>query len=86
MHIVGAPDSCKGSVPATGVAETLERGILGVFPQAAVRKIPIADGGERTVASMVAAAGGEIRAAWGTGPLGERLCTPWESSATAGQR
>lgn len=77
MHIVVAPDSYKGSVSAMGVADAMERGIRKVFPDAVVRKIPIADGGEGTVEPMVAATGGEIRRAEVTGPLGERVEALW---------
>ena len=49
VQVVVAPDSYKGSVSAIGVADAMERGIHKVFPQATVRKIPIADGGEGTV-------------------------------------
>ena len=49
MRIVVAPDSYKGSVSASGVAQAMKRGILKVFPDADVRQVPIADGGEGTV-------------------------------------
>ena len=49
MKIVVAPDSYKVSVSAMGVADAMENGIRRVFPNAVVRKIPIADGGEGTV-------------------------------------
>ena len=77
MLIVVAPDSYKGSVSAPGVAQAMERGILRVFPEAGVRKIPIADGGEGTVDALVAATGGEIRHSEVTGPLGEKITAHW---------
>lgn len=77
MFIVVAPDSYKGSVSALGVAQAMERGILRVFPEAEVRQIPIADGGEGTVDALVAATGGEIRHAAVTGPLGEKITAGW---------
>ncbi len=77
MHIVVAPDSYKGSVSAMEVANAMERGICRVFPDASVKMIPIADGGEGTVESMVASTGGEIRHAQVTGPLGERIAAHW---------
>ena len=61
MKIVVAPDSYKGSVSAMGVADAMENGIRRVFPNAVVRKIPIADGGGGTVEPMVVATDGEIR-------------------------
>jgi len=77
MHVVVAPDSYKGSVSAMEVADAMERGILKVFPEAVVRKIPIADGGEGTVESMVGATGGIIRYSAVTGPLGGKVDAHW---------
>ena len=77
MRVVVAPDSYKGSVSAVGVAAALERGVLRVFPQAEVRKIPIADGGEGTVEALVTATGGQMRKARVQGPLGEPVEACW---------
>lgn len=77
LLIVVAPDSYKGSVSAIGVADAMAHGILRVFPEATVRKIPIADGGEGTVEAMVSATGGEIRRTEVTGPLGGRILSGW---------
>lgn len=77
MRIVVAPDSYKGSVSALGVAQAMERGILQVFPDAEVRKIPIADGGEGTVEAMVSATGGQLRKSTVSGPLGEPITAQW---------
>lgn len=71
MRIVVAPDSFKGSVSAVGVANAMERGILSVFPDAQVVKVPIADGGEGTVEAMITATGGRIVTKNVIGPLGE---------------
>ena len=49
MKIVVAPDSFKGSVSALEAANAMEQGILRVFPDAVIDKIPMADGGEGTV-------------------------------------
>ena len=77
MRIVVAPDSYKGSVSALQVANAMESGILRVFPNAQVIKMPIADGGEGTVAAMVAATGGRIIDETVTGPLGEPVEAFW---------
>jgi glycerate kinase len=77
MRIIAAPDSYKGSVSALGVAQAMERGILRVFPEADVRKIPIADGGEGTVEALVTATNGTMRQLDVTGPLGERITAHW---------
>lgn len=77
MRIVVAPDSYKGSVSAPDVAEAMERGILRIFAGAEVRKVPIADGGEGTVAALVAATGGELRRSQVLDPLGRRIDAQW---------
>lgn len=77
FRIVVAPDSYKGSLSALGVAQAMERGILRVFPSAEVRKVPIADGGEGTVDTLVSATGGQLRQTTVSGPLGERVCASW---------
>ncbi|NMC31376.1 MAG: glycerate kinase [Veillonellaceae bacterium] len=77
MHVVVAPDSYKGSVSAVDVAAAMERGVLRVFPQAEVRKIPIADGGEGTVEALVTATGGQMRQERVRGPLGEAVDACW---------
>jgi glycerate kinase len=51
--IVIAADSFKGSVSSKQVAESIEKGIIRVFPQCDVIKTYIADGGEGTVEALV---------------------------------
>lgn len=70
MNIVISPDSYKGSNTAVRVAEAMERGVRVVFPDADIRCVPIADGGEGTVDAVVAAGGGEYRRVKVVGPLG----------------
>ncbi|HBL6729664.1 TPA: glycerate kinase [Serratia liquefaciens] len=69
--VVIAPDSFKESLSALEVAEAIERGFRQIFPQVQYVKLPMADGGEGTVDSMVAATGGEIVTVAVTGPLGQ---------------
>ncbi len=73
MKIVIAPDSFKGSLSAREVAEAIEEGIKKVFPGAEVKKVPLADGGEGTVETLVEATGGKIESVEVTGPLGEKV-------------
>ncbi len=61
MKIVVAPDSFKGSVSALEAACAIEQGLRRVFPDAVIEKIPMADGGEGTVQSLVDATGGHIQ-------------------------
>lgn len=65
-----APDSFKGSLTAGQVCLAMERGIKKVMPDAECIKVPMADGGEGTVQSLVDATGGKIYELEVTGPLG----------------
>jgi glycerate 2-kinase len=73
MKVVIAPDSFKGSLGALAVATSIERGIHRVDATIQTHLVPMADGGEGTVAALVAAAGGEIISHRVTGPLGESV-------------
>src|SRR3712207_9063604 len=53
MKFVLAPDSFKESMTAKEAAEAIERGIKKVMPSAECVKVPMADGGEGTVQSLV---------------------------------
>ncbi|PMC35449.1 glycerate kinase [Bacillus sp. UMB0899] len=70
MKIVIAPDSFKESLSAMEAAQAIERGFQTVFPNADYYKIPMADGGEGTVRSLVDATNGTIEERIVTGPLG----------------
>ena len=69
MKIVVAPDSFKGSVSALEAANAMEHGLRRVFPDAVIEKIPMADGGEGTVQSLVDATGGHLHTRRVLGPL-----------------
>jgi glycerate kinase len=71
MKIVIAPDSFKENLTSLEVAAALERGIKRVRPRARCIKVPMADGGEGTVQSLVDATGGKIIKKRVMGPLGE---------------
>lgn len=77
MRIVVAPDSFKGSLSAVAVAENMEKGILSVFPNATITKVPVADSGEGTVEALVAATGGKIIREKVMGPLGDYVAAYW---------
>ncbi|WP_175073835.1 glycerate kinase [Terribacillus sp. AE2B 122] len=71
MKIVIAPDSYKESLSALEVANAIERGFKMIFPDAVYNKMPMADGGEGTVQSLVDATNGKIEERTVTGPLGK---------------
>ncbi|MFC2123946.1 glycerate kinase [Bacteroidota bacterium] len=60
MKILIAPDSFKESLSALEVARNIEKGIKTVIPETDCILLPMADGGEGTVQSMVDATGGQI--------------------------
>jgi glycerate kinase len=60
MKIIIAPDSFKGSLSALEVCENIEKGIKKVFDSAEIVRVPMADGGEGTVQSLVDATGGKF--------------------------
>lgn len=69
MKFVLAPDSFKESMTATEVCQAMEKGIKKVLPTAEIVKIPMADGGEGTTASLVDATHGQYIEKIVTGPL-----------------
>ena len=73
MKIVIAPDSFKESLSALKAAESIQKGFKQVLSDAEYVKVPMADGGEGTVQSLVDATGGEIISKTVTGPLGEQV-------------
>ena len=76
MRILIAPDSFKGSLSANEVAQTIATGVAEELPQAEISLLPMADGGEGTVAAVVEARAGELTQCEVTGPLGKkRLAT-----------
>lgn len=73
MKIIIAPDSYKESLTAMEVAQAIEAGFRQVMPKAEYIKLPMADGGEGTVQSLVDASNGTIIKHSVTGPLGEQV-------------
>ena len=73
MKIIIAPDSFKGSLSAKQAADAIEAGVLRVVPDAQCVKVPMADGGEGTVQSLVDATHGRLVSAQVTGPLGTEV-------------
>lgn len=59
--IIIIPDSFKGSASSLEICNYIEKGILKVIKKAEIIKIPVADGGEGTVESILYAAGGNIK-------------------------
>ncbi|MEU5796241.1 glycerate kinase [Streptomyces sp. NPDC047813] len=69
-RVLIAADKFKGSLTAVQVAERVTAGLRRVVPDLEVEALPVADGGDGTVAAAVAA-GFERRQVRVAGPLGE---------------
>lgn len=75
MNILIAPDSFKDSLSALKVASALGRGIQKILPDARCTLVPMADGGEGTVQSVIDATGGKR--------IGARVLDPLMREITA---
>ncbi|AQM43307.1 glycerate kinase [Bifidobacterium breve] len=69
MKFVIAPDSFKGCMTAKQACAAIRDGLLRVFPDAEYVMVPMADGGEGTVRSLVDATHGRICSAQVLDPL-----------------
>ncbi|MCS3903796.1 glycerate kinase [Methylohalomonas lacus] len=70
--IVIAPDSFKENLTSLQVAKAIETGVRRVLPDVECIKVPMADGGEGTVQSLVDAVGGKFVRKQVRGPLGNK--------------
>ncbi|MFI7667435.1 glycerate kinase [Nocardia sp. NPDC049526] len=75
-RVLIASDKFKGSLTAAQVGAAVRAGIHRVRPGAEVSVVPIADGGDGTVAAALAA-GFEAVLVTASGPTGEPVCTAY---------
>lgn len=61
MKIVIAPDSFKESLTALEVAKAIQTGFSRIFPNADYELVPMADGGEGSVQSLIDATNGNLQ-------------------------
>lgn len=73
MKILIAPDSFKGSMTAREAAEAMAEGLREADPVAEVVLLPAADGGEGTMAALVASTGGKVVGTVVEDPLGRKI-------------
>jgi glycerate 2-kinase len=76
QRVVLASDKFKGSLTATEVAEALAAGMRNVLPRLETLMLPVADGGDGTVAAAVSAGYDKIIVD-AVGPTGEPLRAPY---------
>jgi glycerate kinase len=72
-NFIVAPDSFKGTMTASEVCSVIETSILKYIPDALVRKIPMADGGEGMVDAYLNICGGKRVRATVSGPFGSPM-------------
>ena len=77
MKILIAPQSYKGSISAIKVAEAIKQGALNIFPDIKSLIIPVADGGDGTLETLVESTNGTIHNSNATGPLGNSIPVIW---------
>ena len=77
MNIIIAPQTFKGSISALNVAKAMESGVLKVIPNANITLVPVADGGDGTLETLVETSNGDIRTIEVTGPMVERIEAQW---------
>jgi glycerate kinase len=75
LQILICPDSFKGSLSAAAAAAAMAAGIQRVYPAADLRLLPLADGGEGTLSTLINVLGGELRPVSAQDPLGRPLLT-----------
>ena len=60
MKVIIAPQSFKGSISALDVARAMKVGVLKAIPKAQTMLIPVADGGDGTLETLVQGSDGQI--------------------------
>jgi glycerate 2-kinase len=75
-RVVLAPDKFKGSLTAAEVADSLAAGMLDVQPRLETVRLPVADGGDGTVAAALSAGYDKIIVDT-VGPTGEPVRAPY---------
>ncbi|MFF2177891.1 glycerate kinase [Lysinibacillus sp. NPDC058147] len=73
MKVVISPDSYKGTLSAIEVASAMQAGILDVDPSIETVILPVADGGEGTLESLVASTDGQYISQHVLDPLGREI-------------
>ncbi len=77
MKIVIAPQEFKESLRGIEIAQAMREGVSRVWPDAETLLVPVADGGDGTLQSLVDASGGELMTAIVDDPLGRPIEAVW---------
>lgn len=79
-HVVVVPDSFKGSLSATEVAEAVGAGVLAAAPDARVTSLAMADGGEGTLDALLTTWRTEVRTVPTVDAIGRPTTARWATS------
>ena len=77
MKVVIAPQGFKGGILGLDAAKAIARGVVAAAPAAETVLLPVADGGDGTLHSLVDATGGEIFTSTVTGPIHQQIEAQW---------
>lgn len=77
MKVVIAPQEFKGSISALEAARAMEKGVKRVVPNIETVLVPVADGGDGTLQTLVETSGGKLHKISVTGPLGSEVESLW---------
>ena len=77
LRIVISPQAFKHSIGARDAALAIQRGVLRALPDAETALIPVADGGDGTLAALIDTTGGTYHEATVSGPLGDPVVARW---------
>ncbi len=72
-NILLIPDSFKGTMSSEEICAIMDRAIRAHYPDAQVKQIPVADGGEGSVDAFLQALGGDKRFLTVQGPFGKPM-------------
>tara|TARA_Y100001936_G_scaffold29707_1_gene27884 strand:- start:1346 stop:2488 length:1143 start_codon:yes stop_codon:yes gene_type:complete len=75
--ILVAPQQFKESLSGLDIANSIENGILKVWPNSKIKKIPVADGGDGTLETLVENLEGEIKSTIADNSNFEKVKTEW---------
>jgi glycerate 2-kinase len=81
-RVLVAPDKFKGSLTAAKVAQALAEGIRAERPDWAITELPVADGGDGTVAAAIAAGWSQTTVDT-TGPTGHPIRAAYATRGTS---
>ena len=77
LRIIVAPQAFKQSLSARAAAVAIQNGVLRAVPDAETTLIPVADGGDGTLAALIDTTGGRYLTQEVTGPLGDPIAARW---------